>query len=224
MRSILGIFVKPPFKHLQQHMRKVKECVDEVVPLLEALMNEDYERLEEQAKRVGKLEHEADIIKDQMRNRLPKSIFMSVDRGDLLEVLSSQDAISDAAEDLAVLLTIKRMKVPDALKPGINMLLNKVMVACNQAYTMMEEIDDLVETSFRGLEAEKVLRMIEELGTMEWEADKKQFELVKSLFEIEKEISPVDIYLWMKIFEKIGDLANNAERMGNRLRLMLSKA
>ena len=37
-------------------------------------------------------------------------------------------------------------------------------------------------------------------------------------------LKPVDVFMWMKIFDKIGDLANNAERMGNRLRLMLSKA
>ncbi len=223
MRSILGIFVKPPFSQLRQHMRKVKECVDVVVPLTEALIKEDYETVEKEANRIDKLEHEADIIKDLMRNQLPKNIFMPVDRGDLLMVLSSQDAISDAAEDLAVLLTMRKMKVPKELKAGIDMFLNKVMITCNQAYTIIEEIEDLVETSFRGLQAEKVLEMIEKLGVMEWETDKKQFEVVKKLFDIESKLNPVDVFMWLKIFEKIGDLANEAERMGNRLRLMLSK-
>jgi uncharacterized protein Yka (UPF0111/DUF47 family) len=58
---------------------------------------------------------------------------------------------------------------------------------------------------------------------MEWEADKKQLILAKKMLAMEDILKPLDIFMWIKIFEKIGDLANNAERMGNRLRLMLSK-
>ncbi|MFQ5901784.1 MAG: TIGR00153 family protein [Thermodesulfobacteriota bacterium] len=223
MRSILSIFSKPPFAHLQQHMRKVKGCVDGVIPLIDTLLNEDYEGLEGEAKKIVKMEHEADIIKDNIRNELPSSIFMPVHRGDLLEVLSCQDDISDTAEDLAVLLTLRKMALPQELKPDLKMFLDKVIAVCHQAFTIIEEMDELVETSFRGREAKKVLNMIYELGTMEWKADEKQFELLKKIFDMEDKFKPIEIFMWMKIFGKIGDLANNAERMGNRLRLMLSK-
>lgn len=223
MRSILSIFGKSPFGHLQQHMRKVKECVDRIVPLMEALIKRDYDEVEKEASLISKLEHKADLMKDIIRNELPKNIFMPVNRGDLLTVLSCQDDISDTAEDVGVLLTLRKMVLPKELESDLNVFLNKVMIVCNQAFTIMEEIDDLVETSFRGLEAEKVIKMIDELGTMEWEADKKQLILAKKLLAMEDSLKPLDIFMWMKIFEKIGDLANDAERMGNRLRLMLSK-
>ena len=223
MRSILGIFGKSPFGHLQQHMRKVKECVDRTPPLIEALVKGDYDEVEKEASLISKLEHKADLMKDIIRNELPRNIFMPVNRGDLLSVLSCQDDISDTAEDVGVLLTLRKMVLPKELESDLNVFLNKVMIVCNQAFTIMEEIDDLVETSFRGLEAEKVIKMIDELGTMEWEADKKQLILAKKLLAMEDSLKPLDIFMWMKIFEKIGDLANDAERMGNRLRLMLSK-
>lgn len=223
MRSILSIFGKSPFGHLQQHMRKVKECVDRIVPLMEALIKRDYDEVEKEASLISKLEHKADLMKDIIRNELPKNIFLPVNRGDLLTVLSCQDDISDTAEDVGVLLTMRKMVLPEELQSDLEVFLNKVMIVCNQAFTIMEEIDELVETSFRGLEAAKVLQMIDELGTMEWETDKKQLILAKKLLAMEDSLKPIDIFMWMKIFEKIGDLANDAERMGNRLRLMLSQ-
>ena len=204
-------------------MRKVKECVDRVVPLIEALIKGDYDEVEKETAVISKLEHKADLMKDVIRNELPRGIFMPVNRSDLLTVLSCQDDISDTAEDVGVLLTMRKMVLPKELKPDLEIFLNQVMIVCNQSFTIMEEIDDLVETSFRGLEAEKVIQMIDELGTMEFEADKKQFILAKKLLAMEDSLKPLDIFMWIKIFEKIGDLANNAERMGNRLRLMLSK-
>jgi uncharacterized protein Yka (UPF0111/DUF47 family) len=44
---IAALFGKSPFKPLQQHMRIVIECVEEVQPLFQALIDDDQEQLEE---------------------------------------------------------------------------------------------------------------------------------------------------------------------------------
>ena len=50
--------------------------------------------MEDLARQISKQEHEADIIKNEIRNHLPKSIFLPVSRSDTLSFLKEQDAIA----------------------------------------------------------------------------------------------------------------------------------
>ena len=115
MSSIAELFGKSPFEPLRQHMNKVMECVSHVKPMFEYVRNQDYDGLEQLAKTIFKLEYQADIIKDEIRQTIPKSFFLPVYRGDLLGYLAQQDNMADAAEDIAVLLTIKKLVLPDAI-------------------------------------------------------------------------------------------------------------
>ncbi|MGH7542820.1 MAG: DUF47 family protein [Gemmatimonadota bacterium] len=54
-------------------------------PLLEAFLAERYDEVQEIYQRVSGLEHEADDIKREIRNHLPKWFFLPVDRGDMLK-------------------------------------------------------------------------------------------------------------------------------------------
>ena len=67
MRTILSMFAKSPFKPLVSHIDKVNECVDQVIPLFEALQSKDYNKVEEISERISTVEHKADKIKDDIR-------------------------------------------------------------------------------------------------------------------------------------------------------------
>jgi len=62
--------------------------------------------------RIFEREAEADRIKNELRLHLPKSLFMPVDRRDLLEVLHLQDTIANTAQDIAGLLVERQMSIP----------------------------------------------------------------------------------------------------------------
>ena len=112
MRAIVQLFAKSPFGALQEHMSKSAECVELVRPMFEALLDGEEEKLAAIAKDISKLEHRADEIKNEIRDSLPRSIFLPVDRADLLSVLSQQDSIPDTVEDIAFLLTVRRTYIP----------------------------------------------------------------------------------------------------------------
>jgi hypothetical protein len=57
----------------------------------------------------------------------------------------------------------------------------------------------------------------------EWEADKAQYALSKALFSKEDELKPSDLMLWWRVFLELGQLANRAEKIADRLRRMLSQ-
>ena len=224
MSIISKLFGKSPFEPLYQHMLKVKECVDLVRPLMDALLKGDEKKMKEIAKRVFKAEHEADLVKKDIRNHLPKSLFLPVARGDILRFLKEQDHIADSAEDLAVLLILRKTIVPEELKDEIKDFVDKVIETYEMAMTVSSEIKILAETSFGGVEAHKVMELIEQLKLKEWEADKAQMKAAKKLFAIEKELDPVDVMMWMNIFKELGTLANHAENAGDQMRMMLHKS
>jgi len=116
MRSILSMFSKSPFKPLTSHMDKVRACVEQIKPLFDALENKDYDSVQNISELIMKLEHEADIIKDDIRTHMKQSMFLPVDKKDFMHLLSAQDDIADAVEDLAVLMRIKNLGTPDEIK------------------------------------------------------------------------------------------------------------
>ncbi len=224
MSILTKVFGKSPFEPLYQHMLKVNECVNLVKPLMEALLADDQEQVEAIARKIFKAEHDSDIVKKEIRNNLPKGIFLPVNRGDMLNYLREQDKIADSAEDLAVLVTLRNMRVPEELQENLRILVEKVLITCETAMKISSEIKLLAETSFGGAEAEKVMDSIEELKLDEFEADKAQMKLAKKMFSIEAKLDPVSIMMWMHIFKELGALANHAENLGDNLRMMLHKS
>ncbi len=221
MSIISKLFGKSPFEPLYQHMVKVKECVDLVRPLMDAVLQGETKKVKEIAKKIFKAEHYADMVKKDIRSHLPKSIFLPVARGDLLRFLKEQDNIADSAEDLAVLLTLRKTTVPEEMKEDLKNFVNKVLETYEMAMIVSSEIKVLAETSFGGAEAHKVTELIEQVKVKEWEADKAQMNTAKKLFSIEEKLDPVSVVMWMNILKELGTLANHAENAGDQMRVML---
>jgi uncharacterized protein len=223
MRSILSMFAKSPFKPLVSHMDKVRACVEQIKPLFDALEKKDYDSVENISELVMKLEHEADIIKDDIRTHMRQSMFLPVDKKDFMHLLSAQDDIADAVEDLAVLLRIKNLVAPEGIKPSLNELVGHVVSTAHMGCDLISELDALLEASFGGAEAEKVEKATQELGTAEWEADRKQFQLAQKLFAVGNDLGSADLLLWNEVIKKLGAVADKTEQIGKTLRIFLSQ-
>ncbi len=226
MRSanpFLRLFGQSPFKPLQEHMREVVRCANLVPGLLDALSSGDPGKVEAIRDEICLLENSADAIKNELRAHLPKSIFLPVDRSDLLEILDFQDSIADTAQDIAGLLVVRPMQPSDAMRDPLLIFAWRCVDACNQMAKIMENLDELVETGFRGREADSVLEMIDELNAIETDTDGLAMNLLRQLFAGEKTMDPVSVVLWLRLIHWIGDLADFAERVGNRLRLLLAR-
>lgn len=223
MSKIAELFHQSPFEPLRHHMDKVMECVSQVKPMFEHVGTGDFEGLEQLAKTIFKVEHEADLIKDEIRQVIPKSFFLPVYRGDLLGYLALQDSMADSVEDTAFLLTIKKLELPPELRDLLFKYVEKIVWAAEKAYDVSKELTVLVEERFKGEEVEQVLKMVATVEKAEWEADRTQYELSKELFALEDELRATDIMLWFRIFAVLGELADHAEKSAARVRRMLAK-
>jgi|Deesub1362A_J573_1020465.scaffolds.fasta_scaffold05676_2 hypothetical protein len=219
----LKIFRKAPFQPLLDHMKKSMEVVSLLKPLFESLMEGKKEEVEKTIEEIYKKEHECDILKNEIRDHLPRSLFMPVSREDFLRYLHEQDGLPDRVEDIAILVSLKDLKFPEELKEEFNILLDKAVESARLACKITEKLDELMETSFGDKEVEEVHKMIDELSVLEWKTDKKAYLAAKKLFSLEDKLKPSDLILWFNIIHEIAGIADHADCLGKALRLMIAK-
>jgi len=221
MRTLAKLFVKSPFAPLQKHMQDVNDCVIRVKEIFEALEKEDYKSISRIAKELSKFEARADTTKNELRNHLPSSLFMPISKGALLEILSLQDDIADDCEDIGVLLTIKNLTLKDIFKDDFKNFLKKNLETYELIKKIIEEFDNLLETSFTGREAEKVKAMVSKVALKEHETDLSQRVLLKNIFSNEDQFSHGEFQLWLSILREIRTLSNTSEKLAHRIRNLL---
>jgi predicted phosphate transport protein (TIGR00153 family) len=221
--TLTKLFGQSPFTALQQHMKVVVECARLVLPLFEALVGKNDKEVTEYKDRIFELEAEADQLKHELRARLPKSLFMPVDRRDLLELLLLQDTIANTAQDIAGLLIERKISIPDFLSEPLLNLTSRCIDTVEHAGKVIAELDELLATGFRGREADAVDEMLRELNRLEDETDELGIALARALFDHEDELKPVSVMMWYQLIEWIGDLADYAEKVGDHLRLLIAK-
>ena len=221
MLTIMKLFGKSPFKPLQIHMDKVSLCINELPLLFKKIFEKDIKEIEKIAKKISKLEHEADLTKNDIRNNLPKSLFLPIKREDLLFILSLQDSFADKAEDLGVIATFSILEGLEELKKDFETFYKKNIESFDLAKKVIKEFDALLEASFGGIEAEKVKNMTEDLAFKEHEIDKLQYLLLKHLYSYGEKISYPMFNLWQTLIREVGDISNIAENLGNRIRMIL---
>lgn len=217
------LFAVSPIKPMQDHVKKVYECTETLIPFMEAVFAKNWDEVNKLQNTVSVLENEADEMKRAIRQNLPKGLFLAIDRRDLLDLLSRQDRIANKAKDIAGLITGRQLQFPDVMHEDIKSYLERCIEACKFALRVVNELDELITAGFKGQESIIVEKMINELDRIENETDQMQIILRNKLLSLEPELSPVDVIFIYKIFEWMGGLADNAQLVGDRLELMVAR-
>ena len=218
-----GLFGHSPITPLQEHMYRVYRGIKHLNPLIEGMVESDLEKVVAAQQEINKGEYDADEMKRELRNHLPKGLFMPVDRRDVLDVLLRQDMIANQAKDIASLIVGRNMQLPEEMQAPFIAYTSRCVDTVKKALETINELDELVETGFRGLEVARVEEMIQELGDIESETDEMQGGLRQTLFKLESTLGPVDVIFTYRLIDWVGNVADNAERVGSRLSLMLAK-
>lgn len=222
-RPLSGLFRGSPFKPIQEHMRVVFSCICHIPPLFDAVYREDRAQLVDFATQIKETETAADKLKSTFRLNMPKSLFLPVDRKDLLSLIGDQDKIADTTEDIAKIFLFRDMVVPEGIKELLDELLEGTMEISASARDMIEQLDELLEVGFVGRELDKVNVMIAGVRRSEHNIDDIVHRLRARLFAIEKELDPVDAIFWYRVIDLVGQISDQAENLADRLLLFLSK-
>jgi predicted phosphate transport protein (TIGR00153 family) len=223
MDFIRKLFGASPFRLLVEHTKKVHECVELIRPITEALLAEDYEKLDTLHNEMSKTEHEADVMKDEIRDMLTGMQLLSVGRYELTQFLAVQDTIADAAEDFSVVVLLRRTRMHPDLKDDFVAFVDQVISVSQQLLTLSEDLSVLAEAAFTGAEADRVLKAIDTIGQEEWKADKLQRAFAKHFYSLEKKLDPTTLAFYDKYCLTLSRVANKAESTAKFLRLIIAK-
>lgn len=219
---LANLLARNPLPKVGDLMTEVVRTSERVQDLIELLSRGDQPGVERLAKEISVMEGKADDAKNVARSKMPVRLLMPVDRRDVLKLISQIDAIADCAEDVGVLLTIRPLTVSEEMKPFLHLFVERVLETIREAAKLIDMIDDLVESGFAGPPAERVLEQAAILNRAEHEADKIQDRCAKVLFKEEDTMAPTAVFMWTKVLNKIGDMANHAENVGDQFRLFVA--
>ena len=221
--TIIGVFAKSPIKPLEKHIRLVAKCSKQLIPFFNASISSDWEEATNIRKQISAYEKDADELKRTLRLELPSGLFMPVERTDILELLSEQDKIANKSKDIAGRVLGRKIVIPESLQASFLLYLERNLDAIQKAADAINELDDLLETGFRGIEVKLVEKMINQLDAIENDTDSMQIKIRQDLLEIESGLNPVDVMFLYQIIDWVGELADIAERVGARLEIMLAR-
>lgn len=217
------LFGSSPLKPLQSHMKLVNDCMGELQDLMAAANKGDFDTVAKKQESISSIELEAGKLKRELQLHLPKSLFMPVDRRDLVGVLSVQSKLGNTSKDIAGLVLGRKMQLPEAIQEDYLKFLSRCADAVRHALKTVDELDELVETGFGGREVELIQNLIKELDTIEDDTDQLQIDIRAKLFAMEEALKPVDVMFLYSVIHSTGKLADLAQRMGSRLQLIIAK-
>ncbi len=224
VNTIMGLFAKSPIKPLQQHVVCVNECCSHLVNFFEVANKGDWEKAAELRSQISHLEKEADVLKREIRLKLPRGLFMPVDRTDMLELLTQQDKLANLAKDISGRVLGRQLGIPESIQENFILYVQRCLDAASQAEKVINELDELLEAGFKGREVTLVAEMINQLDVIEDDTDNMQINLRQQLLAMEADLNPIDVIFLYKIFEWVGGIADQALRVGARLEVMLSRS
>lgn len=221
--AFLAVFAKSPIKPIEEHIRKVLTASEQLLPFFAAVYNKDWDTAAEVRKTIVALERDADKLKRDIRIHLPRGIFLPVDRTDILELVSQQDKIANKAKDITGRVLGRELEIPAPIQAEFHNYLQRCVDAVTLACEAINELDELLETGFRGREVDLVIKMVEKIDEIEHDTDQMQIGLRKYVRKAEAELNPVDVMFLYRTLEWVGDLADTALRVGSRLEIMLAR-
>ncbi|MBE8214838.1 MAG: TIGR00153 family protein [Endozoicomonadaceae bacterium] len=216
-----NVFGRSPVNSIQMHMLKVHECANQLPVFFEVVFDENWVVVYQIQSHIKQLENEADDLKRCVRLSLPKSLFLPVPRSDILRLIAMQDEIANCSKDIAGLIMGRKIQFPETLQQPLKNYLLRSIDSSHQAVLIVNQLDALIKSGFKGPQRSIVEEMIHTLGHLESEIDQMQIEVRYVLFQLEETLLPVNIMFLYKIIESIGHLSDDANHIGGCLELML---
>ncbi|MBW1979827.1 MAG: TIGR00153 family protein [Deltaproteobacteria bacterium] len=219
--SFFSLFYVSPFEKLKEHADKVRECAWMFKRAAECYVSQDCEEFDQLTEEVARLESQADFIKRNLRNHIPKGLLMPVDKFMLFDYLREQDHVLDDVEEALYWLSFRPMAgIPEELIGDFLELIDAVIPA-------IEKLPEMVEQSisyFRNKTEEqrnKLKSIIRDIRQSENEADVLEHELKKRAFAVLDD--PVTIFHVVRLLEIIGSIADDAQNASDRMRAMIAR-
>ena len=218
--TISDLISRSPFGPIQVHMEKSKECAEELLVFLDAVIDNDWNNANTSREKIKALEKDADKLKAETRDLLPKGMFLFVPRGDLLDLIGLADEIPNTIKDISGLVYGRQIVIPPQISPSFKEFASEAVEIVSTAALAVDQLSEVSRLAFGSRASDALKKIISKLDSLEAESDKSEVTVRRQLFDIEKDLPPVDVMFLYDVINKIGELADRAEQVGHRLTLI----
>ena len=221
--SFLSLLAESPFSGLQEHMEVDNKASEALKSFIKSAVESDWKTAKEHRETIVKLEHQADEIKNNIRNHLPKSLLMSVSRQDVLDLVFTMDGIPNASKDISGVMIGRKMVIPEQMSKQFTDCVNSAIRATHQACDAIKKVNEMQRSGFGGKNASELYDLVAQIEQLEQENDELEISLRNELFKIEQDLPPVDVIFLYDIINKIGILADISQTLGHILIRLVAK-
>ena len=168
-----------------------------------------FDRIEERAAELKRVEHEGDLVTHEIFGRLNRTFITPIEREDIHGLASGLDDVLDSAEAIAsrlVLFNIQRI-TPEALK--LTDILKQCGVQLEQAVDHLKDFQNLSGFTI-------------ELHRLENEADALSREAVADLFSGRHET--LDVLRWKELYGRMEAATDQCEDVANVIEAIVIKS
>lgn len=222
--AIIDLFARSPFHPIQQHMATVLSCVDLLPKFMQAAASDDWEEAAVLERHIYELEHEADELKKEILQRLPAGILTPVPRELLFKLVYDQDVVANITDDIVARITSRQLVIPEGIIGILNQFVQVVFDSTTLAHRCVGELDELLETGFRGKEADIISEMTQDIEDLEDAARTQLRENRKAIYDHESQLNPLDAVCLYRIIDDLADLAGAARSVATQLELMVVRS
>jgi uncharacterized protein len=221
-KALCGLVARSPFKQLRSQFEQVHGAVQLLLPLLRSALDEDWQRVQLIEQQVRELSQESERVSRDVCLHLPSTLFMPIPRSDVLDLLRAQDSLAHCASEIARLVALGRMRLHPAIQDEIRIHLLRAVDTVAHVMAVVEKLDELLESRFRGHEAVLVQTMINELINIEYSSRQRRDEATIKLLGMKDQLPATELMTLDRLIEFIAGMAAQAKQVGLRLEQLLA--
>lgn len=209
-----------PLAIMERHAEACLDCVQRLAPYFEAVQAGNWKRAEAIQQEIARLEALADDIKLDVRKNLPRGLWMSVSRPDLLELVRVQDKMANETKDIAGLSLGRQLMFPQQLEKSLFKFIATVTDAAEKAVEVVGATRELSRTAFSSRQVAAISNKCVLVEKIERKSDDMQSKLRAKLRRHEEDLSPIDVIFLYQLLTNIGEIADHAEKVSHRAQII----
>lgn len=169
---------------------------------------------------VNEIEDKADKIKRNIRNHMPRGLFMAVDKTLFLNYTRSQDNILDAGQEAMNWLSMRRVLVPEEFHKQFVEYMDSVGKTLELLGPALEATINLVKGGGK-LDREGTKNTYRAIRYNHKEVSRSKQALISAIYNADMDFK--DTYQLLHFVESLNDMSHNAENCSDLLRAMIAR-
>jgi predicted phosphate transport protein (TIGR00153 family) len=182
----------------------VRQGCDQLLEMLES-----FDRLEDRAKALKDVEHQADVVTHEIFERLNRTFITPLEREDIHQLASNLDDVLDAVEAIGSRLFLFQVGQPPAEALRMAKILTECATQIEQAVDNLKKMNNLISFTM-------------EINRLENEADGISRQVTADLFSGKHDL--LDVMRWKEIYDRLEGAADKCEDVANAIESIVVKS